>query len=90
MLDTLNSALDGLDIQPRDQAVVRLAQQYASSIDTGESDLTKLGPALQSCLETLLLSPRARAMATKGGAPRDPDVANPADELRAKRAARTG
>jgi hypothetical protein len=85
---TLEQAInEALDVEPRsarDKATAELALTYARSID-GEGDLTKLGPALLACLESLLMSPRARAAAKKAVTTSEP-AANPLDQLAARRA----
>jgi hypothetical protein len=54
----------------RDSGAVRLASVYAEAIDADPSQLAKLGPLLQSALETLGLTPKARAALTgRGGGP---------------------
>lgn len=71
--------------EPRDQAAVDLALTYAAEIDSGEGDLTKLGPALLAALEALGLTPRARkAVKSDGQQP----GANPLDQLAERRAGR--
>jgi hypothetical protein len=82
---------------PQDQAAVDLALTYATGIDGHEpceecgcqgcGDLTKLGPALLAVLESLLMSPRARAAAKKAVIASEP-AANQLDQLAARRAGR--
>lgn len=72
--------------QPRDAGLARLALEYAGQIDDG-GDLTKLGPALLACLESLLMSPKARA-AAKRAVTDDKPSANPLDQLANRRRAR--
>jgi len=76
--------LEGPDL---DRAAAGLAVKYAVAIDEDDTRLEKLGPQLQSLLESLLMTPRARAVAVKGGRGDDKRV-DPLDELRARRAAR--
>lgn len=70
-----------------DKAAAELAVTYARAIDADDSRMEKLGPLLLATLESLLITPRARALVLKGG-DRDGSRANPLDELRAKRSAR--
>jgi hypothetical protein len=58
-------AISEAEIEERDKATAELARQYALSIDHG-GDVVKLGPLLLSVLESLNMSPRARAVGTKG------------------------
>jgi hypothetical protein len=77
-----------------DAAAAELALTYARSLDghqpceecgcQGGGDLTKLGPALLAVLESLLLSPRARAAAKKAVSTSEP-AANPLDALAERR-----
>jgi hypothetical protein len=69
---------------PQDQAAVDLALTYATDIDSGEGDLTKLGPALLVALEALGLTPRAR----KAVRTSDQPATNPLDQLAERRAGR--
>lgn len=71
-----------------DGAIAALSCAYAEQIDAG-GDLTKIGPLLLVCLESLLLSPRARASALQKGA-QSGSAKSPLDELRARRARRGG
>jgi len=71
---------------PKEPAAV-LALEYAEAIDAG-GDLAAYGPKLLSCLDALLLTPRARAAVKKVMEPDDSQPASPLDELRARRAAR--
>lgn len=73
--------------------VFALAVATAQAIDSG-GPAEKLAPILLSILESMLLTPRARAAAVKGAngaaipaAPAQPS--NPLDELRARRAKRS-
>lgn len=76
--------------KPQDKALAHLAVSYAEAIDH-MGDITKLGPALLTALESLQLSPRARAMVKKGvtGNEQRPKV-NPLDELRERRIRKNG
>jgi hypothetical protein len=67
-----------------DAAVAELALTYARGIDSGDGDPAKLGPALLTALESLLMSPRARAAAKKAVTTSEP-AANPLDTLAERR-----
>lgn len=86
----LTAALAEVTTTPADKATVELARTYARALDVDGEVLTKIGPALLACLESLLMTPRSRAaLLPKGGAPSvDNGKRSPADELRARRAAR--
>jgi hypothetical protein len=71
----------------RDAGAVQLAITYAQRIDAFEP-MEKLGPALLQCLESLLMTPRARAAVVKGVAD-DAKPTSPLDELRRRREHRT-
>lgn len=68
------------------EPAAELAMTYARKIDAG-GDLEKLGPQLLAVLESLLLTPKARAAAMRGEK-NDSPAKSPLDELRARRAAR--
>lgn len=72
---------------PQDTALAALALRYAQRIDKGE-DILKLGPLLQSALESLQLSPRSRAAVQKGMKSHDDATAKPPtlDEIAERRA----
>ena len=76
---------------PRDQGAVALALTYAKELDMG-GDLAKLGPALLACLDALQMTPRARAVAQRGGTgkPDEHPATTRMDELRARRAGKNG
>lgn len=82
--ESVRSAVEAVQLDPRDRATVDLALTYATDIDAG-GDLTKLGPALLAALEALQMSPRARAAARKAATP-DAKPASRLDELRDRRA----
>lgn len=90
MLDELDKALDAAGLtDPRYAATVELARSYAALLDeVGVEELPKVGPLLLSALDKLGLTPAARG-ARKGGEPDAGKPANPLDELRARRDART-
>lgn len=88
LLRAVNRALRGLDVQPRDEGAAELARVYAREIDAGEP-AQRFGPLLLACLESLLMTPRARAALVKGASDANGQKpTNPLDELRAKRDAR--
>ena len=54
--------IDALDLTEKDAGAVKLAMEYAQTIDAGAADLLdKLGPKLLACLESLGATPAARA-----------------------------
>lgn len=96
--DLLIESLAATSPNASDAATAELAMTYARRIDgtarceecggpAAGADLTKLGPALLAALESLLLSPRARAAAKKAVTTSEP-AANPLDQLAARRAGR--
>lgn len=87
LADVVRKAVGDLDLPPSDRAAAELAVTYAVAIDEDIDRIDKLGPLLQSILESLLATPRARASVLKGGG-RAGQRNNPLDELRARRAAR--
>lgn len=86
MQGPLESAVTGALPIDADKGAAELARTYARAIDTG-GELEKVGPLLLAVLESMLLTPKARAAAMKG-AKDDRPAASPLDELRARRAAR--
>ncbi|WP_106537861.1 terminase small subunit [Haloactinopolyspora alba] len=86
LADAVRAAVAAIDTKATDTAAVELAIAYAAEIDEG-GDLTKLGPALATALDALLLTPRARAAAVKGGSS-DGGTGSVLDELRERRAGR--
>lgn len=79
----LETAIGAVELKPVDEAAIALARAYASAIDLDTEELSKLGPKLLAALESLLLTPRARAAVVKG-APDEPRT-SPLDELRQRR-----
>ena len=81
------NALRAFPPGPRHSGTVALALTYAKEIDLG-GDLAKIGPALLACLVELQMTPRALAVAQRGGAgkPDEQPAKSPLDELRARRA----
>lgn len=90
MEQALSAALsvEGGPVTERDVATRELALFYARAIDADAEMLETLGPKLLATLDSLLLTPRARAAALRKGAPDDPNARSPLDELRARRARR--
>jgi hypothetical protein len=86
--ETAISAL-GSTIKPQDDMAVHLAMEYARALDRDVSQLEKLGPKLLATLESLLMTPKARAAIVKGAPSGSGPVLNPLDELKQRRAART-
>lgn len=89
LADVVTAVLGDEPPQAKDAAVAALALTYARQIDAGEGDLAKLGPPLLAALEALHLSPRARATASRGIKPDAKPVANPLDQLAARRAGKS-
>jgi|SRR6184192_390113 len=75
-------------LTPRDAAAVELAAAYASALDAEPEAIGRLGPQLHAVLESLLMTPRARAQATKKGGGLDGPGKSRLDELRERRHAR--
>lgn len=88
-----HSALAELEPDERDKPLALLAVRYAEAIDAASPAdralvLKELGPKLQSALESLGMSPAARAQ-VKGGAASDASTASAKrDELRNRRESR--
>lgn len=80
-------AISALTLSAEDTATVELARTYAGAIEDG-GDLTKLGPALLSCLESLGMTPRARAALKKGGTA-DVPARSQLDQLAERRAGKS-
>jgi hypothetical protein len=68
--------------EPQYKGAAELAITYARAIDDG-ADLDEYGPLLLEVLESMLLTPRARAAALKGG--QGDRAPSPLDELRTRR-----
>ena len=85
MVQDVEKALRATGDEPRDAATRALALHYAAEIDSGAADLADHGPKLLAALDALLLTPRARAAATKRAPGREGSGRNPLDELRAAR-----
>lgn len=82
--EALEKALAALPtgVDQRDEAIAQLARVYAAALDktTNHNVIIRLGAELQSCLETLHLTPRAR-QAVKGGGDRN-GKSSPLDRVR--------
>ncbi len=85
--EALTEALSGLTIRPTDKAAVALATEYAARIDA-DGDLSRLGPALLACLESLGMTPKGRAAIAGKGAQDSGPTSSPLDEVRKRREAR--
>jgi hypothetical protein len=80
----LRASLAASGRRAEDGAAERLALRYAELLDTDPEALPRVGPALLSVLDALLLTPRARARG-RGQVSDDRQPASPLDELRARR-----
>lgn len=83
----LDKALEDVAVLPKDGATVQLAKRYADDLDNG-ADPIKMGPAYLACLESLGMTPRARAAMTGKGDPSSGTGTRALDQLRARRDAR--
>jgi hypothetical protein len=91
LLQSVQKSLKEVPADSKDAAARDLAIRYAKAIDANEygDELKVLGPKLLSVLESFMLTPKARASVLKGAADNEPvNKPSPADELRARRAAR--
>jgi hypothetical protein len=87
LCEALEKSLGTMTFEDKDLAAVELARSYANQLENG-ADFSKVGPRYLDCLESLGMTPKARAALTgKEGVPSGPAV-NPLDELRQRRAAR--
>ena len=87
LVDAVREALAELDLTPADKGATELALTYANSIDSGMGDIARVGPALLAVLESLGMTPKARA-AIKRGVNTDAGHTSPLDELRIRRNSR--
>jgi hypothetical protein len=88
---SVTAALREMDLQASDGAARRLALQYASLLEgaSDPADIVRLGRGLLSVLESLGMTPRARAaLARKGGVSGRNDLA--AHRARRRRAREHG
>lgn len=83
LAESITKAVAGLELTAADQGAAALAVRYAQELDAG-GELDKVGPLLLAVLESLLMTPRSRAAAVKGGTGVSPPR-SPLDELRARR-----
>lgn len=86
LASSVRKALSTLGTPGIDTAAAELALAYARAVDNG-GDLEKIGPLLLNVLESMLMTPKARAAVVKG-ARDDTSRKSPLDELRARRDAR--
>lgn len=89
MTHIVGASLREINLCESDKGVAALCIRYAVEIDNGTlATLAKLGPLLLQAMESLQMSPKARAQASKGAINVQPP-ASKLDELRAKRSERT-
>ncbi len=82
----LAGALEEARLAPVDEAAAGLAEVIAKEIDLG-GDPVKLAPIMLRVLDALQMTPRARAVAQRGGGQGDPAAGKSVlDELRERRA----
>lgn len=88
LAESVRVALGGLTENPKDVGAVRLAMVYAEAIDLLPTEVAKLGPGLLAVLESLGLTPRARAaiLGKYRGGGDDAPARTRLDELREQRA----
>lgn len=86
----MRSSLRALKVEPKDRAAAELAISYARLVDDMPAMIIKVGPLLLSVLESLLLTPRARAALVKGATGDQGKQHSPLDELRSRRNKRVG
>ncbi len=84
LFDTLTECFEREPYAPQDKALAHLALTYADELDN-DGELARLGPLLQSALESLQMSPRARAMSKKGMTTDAKPGNSKLDELRERR-----
>ena len=84
LLTILNRAVKSLEAKPTDEAAIELARWYARELDNAPGLLITHGRAFRETLETLGMTPKARAAMSKGEVPKPP-VFSALDELRAQR-----
>jgi hypothetical protein len=81
-------ALQEINLQDSDYPAAALVVKYAQEIDKGNlATLAKVGPLLLNVMESLQMTPRARAVAAKGQGNAKSSSAK-IDELRQRRAER--
>ena len=72
LLPGVIATINALDLEPEDEAMVKLAKHYARTIDAAvkpEYATRWIGPQLQTVLESLGASPAARARQKTGTQP---------------------
>ena len=85
LTEVLRMALQDARVKPVDAAAASLAVAYARAIERG-GDIGKLGVGYLRVLDALQMTPKARAVAQKGGPGDAPAAPSRLDELRARRA----
>lgn len=87
LVTVVSHSLSEVKLEESDLATAALAIKYAGQIDSGNlATLAKLGPLLLQVMESLQMSPKSRAINTKGDGTTNGTPANPKlDELRSKR-----
>jgi hypothetical protein len=84
--DELDEALKVMSLPDSDKPAIELARQYAMMIDSFPLEhLEKIGPKLLAALESLGMTPKARASIVKGKDNDSTTNKSPLDELRARR-----
>jgi len=84
----LRVALADVVAEAKDTGAIALAYLYAGQLDADPDQAATIGPKYLGVLESLLLTPRARAAAMRGVNDDQRTNLSPLDELRAKRANR--
>jgi hypothetical protein len=88
LTDAVRVALGTVENTAKDSGAVRLALVYAEAIDADPTQLGKLGPGLLGVLESLGLTPAARARLVGKGVANGTSTRTRLDELRERRRAR--
>lgn len=88
LTDAVRAALVTVENTGRDGGAVRLALVYAEAIDADPAQLAKLGAGLLAVLESLALTPAARARLLGKGVVKGASARTRLDELRERRRAR--
>jgi hypothetical protein len=81
----LRVALADVVAEAKDAGTIALAYLYAGQLDADPDNAAVIGPKYLVALESLLLTPRARAAAMRGVNDDQRTKLSPVDELRAKR-----
>lgn len=83
------NSLREITLVPSDTGIAGLIIKYADTIDNGNTaTLAKFGPLLLQAMESLQMSPKARAVAAKGSAVNGTSISSKFDELKDRRANR--